>query len=167
MIHVTYRDLTIEPEKNGFHRDRPTAGTQLMEPMVYRSDSGGPDLYVKRIHATGMQEDMMIVALTERELSEDDDKQIIGDAIIWMVNIRRNNLEPFIRALRAWQPDAQNVIDVSPCHCERKGAMLFFQLPEFEIGADENGVLQGGYWCVLCQWSNAGSFEAKEGENEK
>lgn len=79
----------------------------------------------------------------------------------------QNDLQSRIDAPRTWQPDAVNIIDVSPCHCRNRGDMLFFQLPDFEIGADENGKLRGGFWCSTCGFSNAGSFDAKGDENEK
>lgn len=68
-----------------------------------------------------------------------------------------NVTDPAAR-LRAIWPDAVR-IEQTVCHCRRRALMLSFVLPNLDrLRIDRDGLRQEcGYWCTVCDFSNAGS----------
>ncbi len=62
------------------------------------------------------------------------------------------------RCLRQF-PNAMDVREAGVCHCKYRARMFFLTLPEYAYDRVRDGQVSGGYYCPVCDFSNAGSMD--------
>lgn len=71
------------------------------------------------------------------------------------------NLDVLLREF----PDAVDVREAGRCHCKHRAQMYFFWLPSLGDDRARGDMVDGGVYCPVCKYSNAGVMDKRQYES--